>query len=46
MRELLKLPREFVIGEFGMLTGADWGWSILDDIPADIEFSRSNWAAK
>lgn len=34
-------PSEFVNGELGMFTGADCGWSILDDIPADIELSIS-----
>jgi hypothetical protein len=29
-----------------MFTGADCGWSILDDIPADIELSISNCAAE
>lgn len=38
------LPREFVMGELGMFTGADVGCSILDDIPADIGLSISNCA--
>lgn len=44
---VLNLPsEEFVKGLLGMFTGADWVCSILDDIPADIEFSISNCAAK
>lgn len=39
------LPSEFDNGELGMFTGADWGWSILDDIPADIELSISYFVA-
>ena len=39
-------PSEFVKGELGMFTGADCGWSILDEIPADIELSKSNCAAE
>lgn len=42
----LNLPSELVKGLLGMFTGADWVCSILDDIPADIEFSISNCAAK